>query len=143
MDKLARRAFKTGAWLFVGIFVGHTMGQLATDFGTPTPEQAELYAHMGRVLGMEGSSHSVLDFDRGSSYGMGFMYLAFGALLLLVARTFDKRNEPYPRPVIGFAFVVALLSLALAIAFFPVPPISFFAVATLAFAVCFARTPAA
>jgi hypothetical protein len=47
LDKLARRAYKLGSWLFVGIFVGHTIAQLSTDFGTPTAERATVFTTMG------------------------------------------------------------------------------------------------
>lgn len=140
MDKLARRAFKLGAWLFVGIFIGHSIAQLSADFTTQTPPRAAVYTAMGTTLGMDGSMRTMLDFQRGDSYGMGFMYLAAGALLLLVARTFDQRSEPYPRAFSGAGFLIALVSLLLSVRFFPVPPIVFMSVATAAFGFAYSRS---
>jgi hypothetical protein len=142
MDKLARRAYKTGAWLFVGIFVGHTLGQLATDFGERTPEQADVFTRMGLTLGMAGSRHSLLDFARGNSYAMGLMFLAVGALLLTVARAFDQRNEPYPRSFSALGFLASLSALLVALRFHPLPPVVFMAVAVVAFSISYVRTRA-
>lgn len=140
MEKLARRAYKLGSFLFVGIFIGHTIAQLRTDFGPPKPEQAAVFTRMGVTLGMEGSQHTLLDFARGNSYGMGAMYLFVGLLLLQVARTFDQRGEPYPRAFSGLGFVAALCSLLIALRFHPLPPIVFMVVAAASFAVAYVRT---
>ncbi|HEY6876895.1 MAG TPA: hypothetical protein VI299_02705 [Polyangiales bacterium] len=140
MDTLARRAFKLGAWLFVGIFVGHTIAQLATDLTPQTPARAAVFTAMGTTLGMDGSMHTLLDFQRGDSYAMGFMFLAVGALLLVVARTFDQRGEPYPRAFSGAGFLIALAALLLSVRFFPVPPIIVMSVATIAFGFTYSRS---
>jgi hypothetical protein len=141
-DKLARGAYKLGSWLFVGIFVGHTAGQLTTDFGTPTAKRKAVYDAMATTFGMDGSMRTLRDFARGDSYGMGVLYLAVGALLLLAARSFDQRDLPYPRPIIGIGFLTALASLLLSVRFFPLPPAIFMSVATVAFAIAYVRTPA-
>jgi hypothetical protein len=140
MDKLARRAYKLGAWLFIGIFVGHTAGALLTDFGSHAPEVEAVFTAMGTTRSMAGSMRTMLDFNRGDSYGMGFMYLAVGALLLAIARVFDRKNEGYPRVFSGLGFIVALVSLLLSLRFFPVPPIVFMSVATVAFGFAYARS---
>jgi hypothetical protein len=142
MDKLARRAYKLGAWLFVGIFIGHTIAQLHTDFGEATPEQAKVFTAMGTTLGMEGSRHTLLDFARGNSYGMGVMYLFVGVLLLLVARTFDARSESYPRAFSAVGFVASLSSLLIALRFHPLPPIVFMSVAAVSFGLAYSRSRA-
>ena len=142
MDKLARRAYKLGSSLFVGIFIGHTIAQLHTDFGSVPPEQEKVFTAMGITLGMEGSHHTLLDFARGNSYGMGVMYLFFGVLLWSVARTFDARNEPYPRVFSAVGFIASLSSLLIALRFHPLPPIVFTSIAAVAFGLSYARTRA-
>jgi hypothetical protein len=142
MEMLARRAYKLGAWLFVGIFIGHTIAQLHTDFGESTPEQVKVFTAMGVTLGMEGSRHTLLDFARGNSYGMGVMYLVVGTLLLSVARTFDARSEPYPRVFSAVGFLASLSSLLIALRFHPLPPIVFMSAAAVAFGLAYSRTRA-
>lgn len=138
-SKLVTRSFKTGAWIFLLVCLGHTAGQLTTDFGNQAPAVAETFATMTNVQGMEGSPRTLLDFYRGDSYGLGLLCFAFGALCLLVARELERHAMPYPRSLLGFAAAIAWAMLALSVRFFPAPPIVFLVVASAAFTLATVR----
>lgn len=139
-QKLPRRCFKAGAGLFLFVFLGHTAGQLMTDFATPTPERARVYEQMASTTGMDGSAHSLHDFYRGNSYGMGFLMLAIGLLLLQVAGSFERRGLTTPRSLCAFGAVTAWAMVLLSIAFFPAIPIVVLTASGVLFTLAAART---
>ncbi|MCC8476918.1 hypothetical protein LMJ41_03255 [Streptomyces globisporus] len=133
------RPFRTGAYGFVVLGVGHLAFVAATASATPTPEQRRADTAMREstftLLGLE---RTTLDVTHGMSIAMAFFVVACGLLMLAAVRhapDLVRRRTAFGR----VSLAASLAALGLALLLLPAPPIVILPVTSYAFALSLRR----
>jgi hypothetical protein len=122
--------FKVGAWCWIAIGAGHTLGDIFLRV-FPRPED-QAFDDLARAhpFDMMGMHRTYYDVTLGFSLAMGVCMVFVGILLLWIARLTAHQSI---RPVAMVGLAMSTFGLVLSALLEPPPPIVLFSVATIAF----------
>ncbi|WP_067857281.1 LIC_13387 family protein [Nocardia shimofusensis] len=125
--------YRVGAWCWIATGLGHTVGDIALRLSPPEADSAFDDMLRDHPFELMGAQTSYYDLYMGFSLAMGLAIGLVGVMLLMLERSATRPGQNRPAAMVGFAASSVLL--ALSITLLPPPPIIFFAIASVAFAV--------
>ncbi|GAB3864881.1 hypothetical protein GCM10029963_76030 [Micromonospora andamanensis] len=125
--------YRTGAWFWIITGLGHTAGDIAMRI-SPSDADREFDATLREhVFSLMGTHTSHYDLFMGFSLAMGLATALAGLLFLMLERFAAVPRQVRAAAIVGLGTSSGMLALSIAV--FPLPPIVFFTIASVAFAV--------
>ena len=142
-NRVASLAYRVGAWTVAFIGFAHLLAFGMGRVADAPLGQRMVWAQMERLkVPSPGIEHTLADFYVGNGYGIGVAYLAMGVLGALFERALRRHGFGVPRSAALVSTVATLVSLVIAVLYFPLPPVVFFDLALGAYGVSAVKTRA-